>query len=489
MSEQTVQPGFNATLEPWQYKLEVGSIPGAHLFGGFSLSFGPDVHLIPLEDSQGVKVGAIFGFAIDLESKTALRKPHRLSFARGTDPDAFAEKVLRAIAGRFVWFFITDDIARIYLDCAGLVPCVYDPKLKIAGTTAAVLFDEETYQARFDHYIYDRFRVGVDGFMAAGRTAHQGLIRLLPNHYLDLKSWAPKRHWSVSMSEPVGNPREAIAEIISIVRDQIEALLGSDLRVAQALTAGHETRMLLGIAKPFIKDIDFVTVVGSDRHAVDSIMASRIAKSEGLNHRKLQRVTASEEARQVFIRRGGNCVVDSNSYYAPSVAPIADTHNFVGGLGGELARAFFWHDQDSAASEITPQRLLNRFGQPYEKQMHAPLQQWLDDLPEDNALDILDMAYVEHRMGPWSGGQFCNDPTLVRYAPLFTRRCSELMLGLPDDWKRHERMSSEAVSQTWPELADYPYNFVSNWHSFSAKAHRVIADPWVILRRLRKMRK
>ena len=47
-----------------------------------------------------------------------------------------------------MWFFITDDIARIYLDCAGLVPCVYDPDLQIAGTTAAVLFDEDTYQAR-----------------------------------------------------------------------------------------------------------------------------------------------------------------------------------------------------------------------------------------------------------------------------------------------------------------------------------------------------
>lgn len=489
MSELGVQAGFDKDLEPWQFKLVKGSVPGAHQFGGFSVTFGPDIHLIPLEDSTGASVGAIFGFAIDLEGKTVLRKPHRLSFARGTDDAAFAEKVLRAIGGRFVWFFVTDDIARIYLDCAGFVPCVYDPKLQVAATTAAVMFDEETYQARFDHYMYDKMRVAADGFFPAARTAHEGLTRLLPNHYLDLNTWTPHRHWSMSMSEPVPGPQEAIAEIIQIVQDQMEALLKADLRVAQALTAGHETRMLLAIAKPFIKDIDFVTVVGADRHAVDTIMAARIAEKENLNYRKLPRTVSDEAFRKLFIRRGGNCVVDSNSLYAPSVAPIAKTHNFVGGLGGELARAFLWHKQDTPQTEITPSRILGRLGQPDEPQLHAPLQTWLDELPEESAFNILDMAYIEHRMGTWSGGQFCNDPTLVRYAPMFTRRASELMLGLPDDWKREERMAGEAVRQSWPELAAYPYNYVSAWHKYSTLAARAIADPSIVARRLRKMRR
>lgn len=476
-------------LEPWQFNLSKTPAPDAIAVGGFYLRCGPDIHAVHLHDSAGVFVGVVFGFPIDLPGKKVLTDDHHLDFALGADLDVFAEQVLRALGGRFVWICAAPEAPRIYLDCAGLVPCVYDPDLQIAGTTATALLDDDAYESRFDNYLYNRLRVGVDGFIPAGHTAHTGLKRLLPNHYLDLNSWTAHRHWPTGDIPQVADPREAIAEIITIVRDQIEALIGADKRVAQALTAGHETRMLLGVARPFLEQVDFVTVVGSDRHAVDSIMARRIAAGEGLNHRELPRKTADEAARNLFIRRGGNCVVDSNSYYAPSVAPIARSHNFVGGLGGELARAFFWQADDKPDLEITPSRLLGRFGQPDEAQLHPALADWLDHAPTDNALSLLDLAYVEHRMGPWSGGQFCNDPTLVRYAPLFTRRSSELMLGLPPDWKIAERMSSEAVAQTWPELANYPYNFVSNWHSFSVKAYRVLQDPWVVVRRLRKTRK
>jgi hypothetical protein len=72
---------------------------------------------------------------------------------------------------------------------------------------------------------------------------------------------------------------------------------------------------------------------------------------------------------------------------------------------------------------------------------------------------------------------------------MFTRRASELMLGLPDDWKREERMAGEAVRQSWPELAAYPYNYVSAWHKYSTLAARAIADPSIVARRLRKMRR
>lgn len=477
-------------LDPWQFRLERRASPHSIPIGAYFLSIGPDIELVKLEDADGRPAGMVFGFAIDLPRRQALKTGvHRLDITRGSDFEAFAEGVLGRLGGRFVWFAIFDDVTRIYLDCAGLVPCVFDPDLAVAATTAAAVLDDTEYEARFDTYLYDRLRVGRDGFFPAGKTAHKGLHRLLPNHYLDLATWKPVRHWPKAGLQPVADPREAIAEIIEIVRGQIEALLNAGPRVAQALTAGHETRMLLGISRQFRNDIDFVTVVGSDRHSIDSIMAKRIADGEGLNHIALPRRTATDEQRKTFIRRGGNCVVDSNSYYAPSVAPLVGTHNFVGGLGGELARGFFWHADDTPDLPITPARLLGRFGQPNEEMLHAPLAEWIESVPDDNALHILDLAYVEHRMGPWSGGQFCNDPTLVRYAPLFTRRSSDLMLGLPPSWKREERMSSEAVSQTWPELNRYPYNNAGMWRAISVKAHRVINDPWVILRRLRKMRK
>lgn len=480
----------STSLDPWQFRLARGSAthPGDRQLGAYVLRAGPEIELVDLTDRHGRSLGVLFGFPIDLKEKKCLMGPHQLDLEWDSDTDAFAEKVLERFGGLFIWFCINDDVARIYLDSGGRVSCVYDPKAGVVGSTAHALLDEDAYQARFSAGLFDRLGVEREGWFPGGLTAHDGILRLLPNHCLDLTDWQARRHWPHGPLKPVDNPEDAVSEIITILQDQLEAMLGHPKTVAQALTAGHETRMLLAVARAHISDIDFVTVVGPDRHAIDSAMARRIAAAEGLRHLELPRRNATEEQRQLFIRRGGHCVVDSNSRYAPSVAPIARTHNFIGGLGGELARAFLWHDSDTPDLKLTPERLLRRYGLPDEQMLYAPLQNWLDAVPSENGLDVLDLAYIENRMGPWSAGQFYNDPTLVRYAPLFTRRATELMLGLPPDWKRAEKLSGEVVRQAWPELSRFPYNRVGLVQGLTTKALRVWEDPGIVRRKLRKMR-
>ncbi len=456
--------------------------------GDVYLRHGPDIYAVPVMDAAGTPVGTVFGFPTYLPHKKVMRGTYQLDETLGADVDAFVEKVLTSVVGRFLWVFTHQDIARIYLDCAGLVSCVYDPALQVAASTAHAMLNDDQYDARFDASLYDRLRVRREGWFPAGLTAHKGVSRLLPNHYLDLQRFEVHRHWPNAPVPRTDSPQDAIAELIEIVRDQIEALIGAEKKVAMALTAGHETRMLLGIVRPLLSDIEHVTVTGADRHSVDTMMARRIAKAEGLRHMELPRRTASEAARDLYIRRGGHCVTDSNSYYAPSVHPIAPTHNFVGGLGGEVARAFLWQDADRPDTDMPATRLIGRFGLPNETELREPLEAWLKTVPSDSTLDVLDLAYIEHRMGPWSGGQFYNDPTLVRYAPMFTRRTTELMLSLPDDWKRGQWMSGEALRQTWPELSKYPYNSAGKLRDTFAKVQRVIDDPGIVVRKLRKMR-
>ena len=463
-----------AFLDPWQYRITREG-----------LEVGPGLDRIELQDAEGTPVGTLIGFPIDLASETRLTGgTHQVAAQLGADLEAFAEAVLSSLAGRFLWHCRIGEGARVYLDVSGQVPCVYDPALGIAASSAHALLDPEAYDARFDAALHDRLGIDGLGWIPGGLTAHQGVWRLLPNHLLDLADFTVHRHWPQAPVSEAADPEEAISALIETVRAQISALGKGERRIAQALTAGRETRMLLGCARPYVAAIDFVTVAGASR--TDTVMAGRIAAAEGLSHRVLPRVEAGAEARATYLRRNGDCIADANASSFPSVAPLAEGHVFVGGAGGEVGRGFFWRPGDRDDTPLDGAALMGRFGLPAEPRVVAALDAWCAGLAGRGAFEILDLAYIEQRMGPWGGAQFPSDPTLVRFAPLLTRAGVTAMMRLPEAWKRNEGMSAAVLRRTWPELERYPYNTLGPLRDALAKLGKVARDPAAILRKLRK---
>lgn len=488
----------DAELDRWQYRLSerpagaAGAKAGAVVIGRHQLETGPGLPVTRVTDAAGEPAGLLLGFAKDLAAGALLAGSWRAPARLAGDADAFAERVLDVLGGHFLWLFVTDRIARIYPDCSAQVTCVYDVQGRRAGATAHALFGPGAYEERLDKALFARLGVDGEGWFPAGLTAHRGVERLLPNHYLDLDSWETQRFWpSGPLGGPLGrtqDPGQAVTEMIALVQTQIEALLNADRRVALALTAGHETRLLLACARPYLSDIDVVTVVGSDGHARDTVIARRIAQDLGLRHVELPRVKATAAQRELFIRRGGHCNADSNSHYHPSVWPIAETHHFIGGLGGEVGRAFLWRAQDHPATAVTAGMLVSRLGLPAEGELIRRMEGWLSALPSSNAFDILDLAYIEHRCGPWYAAQFCCDPSLARFAPIFCKAGVELMLALPPEWKRGSRLGHEIIERQWPELLAYPFNSLGLVQDYLIKLRRAAADPRVLVKKLRKLR-
>lgn len=465
-----------AELDPWQYRIAQG---------GQMLEVGPGLDRVALEDAKGTPVGTLIGFPIDLIHQARLTGgTHRVTAVLDEDLDLFAEAVLSELAGRFLWLCQVGGIARVYLDVSGQVPCVYDPTLGVAASSAHALLEAEAYDARFDADLHARLGIGGLGWIPGGLTAHQGVMRLLPNHRLDLGDFSVTRHWPLAPIPPAEDPEKAISALIETVQRQITALNKGERRIAQALTAGRETRMLLGCVRPHAKDIDFVTVAGASQ--TDTVMAARIAAGEGLSHRVLPLVQVSAAARTTYLRRNGDCIADANASSFPSVAPLAGSHVFVGGAGGEVGRGFFWRPGDDDTTPLDGAALMGRFGLPSEPRVVAALDAWCAGLAGYGTLAKLDLAYIEQRMGPWGGAQFPSDPTLVRFAPLLTRAGVTAMMRLPEDWKRNEGMSAAVLRQTWPELARYPYNTLGPLRDTMAKLGKVARDPAAILRKLRK---
>jgi hypothetical protein len=325
-----------------------------------------------------------------------------------------------------------------------------------------------------------------EGWFPAGLTAHEGVERLLPNHYLDLDSWSVQRYWPRADITATESPEDCVHSIVELVRRQLEALTQAPEFIAQALTAGHETRALLACAREIREQVTFVTVTGSDRHACDTAMAQRIAGDLGLQHRELPRVTASPEQQELFRLRGGHCVGDSNVLYHPSVWPLAENHFFVGGLGGEVGRAFLWRDSDNSQTRLSAATLIGRMGLLNLPVISTRLEQWLQALPLTDSLQVLDLAYIEHRMGPWSSAQFYNDPTLVRFAPLVTRRALEMLISLPPEWKRNNLLLGTIIGECWPDLDKYPYNSRGFLRDNLVKLQKALENPGIVVKKIRK---
>lgn len=474
------------SLDLWQYRLSRTPGQKALAVGNMWLETDAGLPVTRLTDIDGTPVGVLLGFPIDLKAPCLIAGDWQIPVRLDENADAFVRQGLLALGGRFLWIFCAQGTARIYPDCSAQVPCVFDSQAQVAASTAHALMDDAEYEARFDKALFDELGVEGEGWFPAGLTAHKGLKRLLPNHYLDLDSWTVERFWSGPETK-IEDPFKAVEEIIEIIRAQIEALINGPKRVAIALTAGHETRMLLACARPFLDRLDFVTVIGGDRHNTDTVMARRIAGDLGLSHVTLARTEATPQQRALFIRRGGHCNADSNSYFHPSVWPISESHVMISGLGGEVGRAFLWRDSDTSQTALTASLLEGRFGMRKSKRLNEQLQLWLNELQGSDSLDVLDLAYIEHRNGAWYAVQFCSDPALVRQAPLLTARTVELMMQLPADWKKTSRLGPEVIARLWPELGDYPYNSLGKWQDTMVKLQRAVANPQKILKKLRKM--
>lgn len=465
-----------AKLDPWHYRISER---------GRRVEVGPDIDRVRLEDATGRPVGEVLGFPIDLARELRLTGGvHRMAATYQGDVDAFAEAVLEDLAGRFLWLCRIGDSARIYLDPAGQVPCVFDPDRGVAACSAHSLLDAAAYDSRFDRARYDRLGVDGLGWVPGGLTTHEGVRRLLPNHRLDLDDFSVARHWPLVPLGQGDDPDAELAVVVESIQAHYRTFAKGPRKMALALTAGRETRILLACARDRLGEVEFVTM-GTQAN-VDTVMARQIAGKLGLNHRFLPTVQATEAQRRLYLRRNGECVTDTNSWVFPSVAPLAQNHVFIGGIGGEIGRGFFWRPSDTAGTPIDGAALMGRFGLPADDAVIAGLERWLAGLRGRSTLEILDLAYIEHRLGPWGNAQFPSDPTLVRYAPMLTRPSVRALMRLPDDWKRHEGMSAAVLRQTWPELLEFPFNTLGRWRDTMAKLARVGRDPGTILRVLRK---
>ena len=436
-------------------------------------------------DKSGQPVGLFIGTLIDTDREIVIDDQVVFDAETGAvkDIDRFVEEQVYRFAGTFLFILDMHGQRRIYLDANGSKSVVYDPVERVAAATTSLLLDAKDYQEKFLTDLYYACGVDGDGWFTAGLTAHQGIRRLLCNHYLDLDSWQPVRHWSNEKLAEASNSDEAIATITDQVKRALRALT-RDRNVSVALTAGNETRLLLSCCRDLLPKVTFVTVAAPGA-ALEVARAKELASRFGLKHEILPYVKANASQIELWERRTSHCLSGANKTMHPSVAPL-NGGVFIGGLGGEIGRGFLWL-QSKRSDAMDAVEIMDRLKLARHPDVLAAVQEWLRPLDHYDALEKLDLAYMELRMSCWGFADSYALPKQLEIHPLISRRIYCAMLSLPAEVRRNNGMTMMCINREWPEVLSLPINKYGDLRDRIVPLRRAIANPRRAVRKVRQL--
>ena len=229
-----------------------------------------------------------------------------------------------------------------------------------------------------------------------------------------------------------------------------------------SLTAGRDSRMLLACARGLCSQIQFFTWGLPDATArVDLKVAKILTKRYGLRHKVYRFREATGEDKAEWLYRTG-CAVGEPRGMSLVTTNKQMTHRFyLPGLGSEVGRAFYWKISDRADTRLSAEELVARLHHPILPRLVEHAASWLDAAPAKNTFEILDLLYIEQRLGCWAGvTDLGRAEGPLRLPPFYNRRIFALLLGLPPDYRVNQKLATDLIrGSAWPELLDIaPFN-------------------------------
>lgn len=353
---------------------------------------------------------------------------------------------------------------KVYLDASGSLPLVYAAEKRIIASSPELIF-EENYDSKLDADLLHKMGMPKSGlWFPSGITAHDGLCRLMPNHYLDLDQWEMKRHWPLKEFRINSEPNDLIGNIIQNVQNTCAAIAAKYTPVF-SITAGRDSRMLLACNKDRISQSKFFTF-SKFPGSVDTHYARVFRDDFGLEHHFLKAEKPPTEEESQWLKRNGHCISGeiwklqhSLIYYS------GGNHAVLPAMGGGVGRAFYWKKEDNEKLQLTANVLLKRLGLPQMQKLIEASQKYIDELPDLDFFTLLDLVYIEQRLGCWGNlSMYTGNSFAPHYLPLSSRAIFTNMISLPAQYKVNQEMPDKIIQEQWPELIQYPFNAYQGLH-------------------------
>lgn len=422
---------------------------------GWILATHPDLPVIDVQTPEGSHLGWIIGFPINLSSCIVTEKLVIHANINDEDKVKNVEGQLYELGGRYVAIILGCGISRLYLDPGGSLSVVYSlDEQVIASTPALIKLDDG-----FDKNLIKSLKMPNSGkYYPFGLTPRKNIRRLLPNHFFDLESWKSIRHWPVKNTlSVVNNFSENIKTIIKIIKNNLQAV-ANNYFIHMSLTAGRDSRMLLACVREISDKVLFFTFA-EKKQTADIHIANILSSQLNLNHKVLQIECANDTEQKDWLYRVGHCVSGQILNIHPTLRHLDRKYALLPAMAGEVARAYYWSDDEDIGC-LDPLDILERLHFPAFPPLLEVTERWFSEISDFPSSVIMDLAYIEQRLGCWAGPQmYGNDNRSVCHLwPLSHRMIFESMLRFPSAYKQKQQLVEDICVLEWPELLNLPFN-------------------------------
>lgn len=307
------------------------------------------------------------------------------------------------------------------------------------------------------------FRKNAEYRWPAASSAFSEISRLLPNHYLDLKTGQAHRYWPHKVIAP--QSMEVASNEIGRLLRGLMAGMTERCPCVLGLTAGLDSRVVLASAKPIIDRMSATTVRQGrmPSHHDDLVIGAQLAKTFQLPHQVVNSysfITANFSSafkKNVFL---------SHEHYGPDAEAIFNAFGrkkfTITGSASEVGRLPFRRRPEAKKSTLTAHDLasLQHMGDnPFALQHFSS---WLDDIAERHGVPVLDLFGWEQGHGGWlASTQLEFD---IAWKDIFTPfNCRKVLLNFLSVEERlrgypGNRMHKHLISTMWPELLKVAIN-------------------------------
>ncbi len=450
--------------------------------GAWRVETGAGVRRYAIEGSTGEALGELYGLVLSPRDGSGFvidgdRIRMKAPIAGFHD---FETRLLDRMRGSFAAMTGGALAPRLYPDCSATLPIVFCPGSRRAGTSAAAIFDEDEYR---DRLLALRHRVlverrGVETWIPGTLTAHQGVVRLLPNHYLDLTTWKAVRFWPRSGEFNRDSTAASTAVTVAAEVSDFIRVASNEHRAAVALTAGYDSRLMAAACRGVADRVEFYTLA-HDRPGMDDVVARALSERLGLRHRLYPFVEATRDEQEAWDRATGHTIRHANRRLHPSARQI-DCDLILTGLHGETGRARLYRTDFATVDRVRPtaEMILKRMSVPVVPEILGDVEAWLAGVDWLPFSAILDLAFLEMCYLPlFRPAQFAQKPELMPYTD---RAVQTAFLSTPPHEKGEARVFDLAIRELWPEALSLPVNRYGDYRDLLDKMNKLSQPDRVI---------
>ena len=460
-----IGPNFVNRFKSWN-KIKVGD--------RVHITAHPDLTITTFK--KGETEIALLGFMFDSEDYKANLDDILKNIVKDTDSFDEITKATYRYAGRWILIYTNKNETKLLHDPAGLrqifycnnnseIWCSAQPHIlaELLGKEKRTDKDLHSFLESPAFELNERCMIGTNSFF-------EDIYHLLPNHDLNLINCSSTRYWptkktnKLSIDKIIDQSSQILVELIKAANHRHN--------IAQTITAGWDTRVLLAASKS-IKNKNYYFVhqfpTMDDNHE-DIAISKQIASNNNLNFNVVDCSEYDNEfdeinTKNVYLVQSDKKKLQYYNYFTKfgdkmiisgNVSPlIKELHPQVDRVTAEnLARLLHFHNSRYAVKAIS---------------------KWLEqsiDYSQKYEINIEKLFYWEMRFGTWAP-MFNSelDIAVEEFSPFNCRNLLNVMLSTHSELRTspNQILYSKIINKLWPGLLELPINPNSHSNSINRK--------------------